>query len=132
MKSIFKEAVKNHIESIEGSLSDCKVDPHKGFVSKITIKGDENYDIFIIVPKEKLDYIAELWFGDSNDYDIEDLTKEIANLIVGNAKVIAESKGVNFDISTPEFIGEYENIDYDDILKFKFKNKCFYVIFKEN
>ena len=132
MKNIFKEAVKNYIESIEGNLSDCKVDPHKGFVSKITIKGDENYDIFIVVPKEKLDYIAELWFGDKNDYDIEDLTKEIANLIVGNAKVIAENKGVNFDISTPEFIGEYENIDYDDILKFKFKNKCFYVIFKEN
>jgi len=131
MKSIFKEAVKNYIESIEGNVSDCKVNPHKGFVSKIDINGDENYEIFIVVPKAKLDYIAELWFGDSSEYDIDDLTKEIANLIVGNAKIIAQEKGVNFDISTPEFIGEYEKIEYDDILKFKFENRCFYIIFKE-
>jgi len=131
MKNIFKEAVKNYIESIEGNVSDCKVNPHKGFVSKIDINGDENYEVFIVVPKAKLDYIAELWFGDSSEYDIDDLTKEIANLIVGNAKIIAQEKGVNFDISTPEFIGEYEKMEYDDILKFKFENRCFYVIFKE-
>jgi len=131
MKNIFKEAVKNYIDSIEGNITECKVEPHKGFMSKIDIKGDENYTIYIVVPKEKLDYIAELWFGDSSEYDIDDLTKEIANLIVGNAKIIAKDKNVNFDISTPEFLGEYEKIKYDDILKFKFKNRCFYVIFKE-
>jgi len=131
MKNIFKEAVKNYINSIEGNLSDCKVNPHKGFLSKISIDGDENYDIFVVVPKAKLDYIAELWFGDKEDYDIADLTKEIANLIVGNAKVIAENKGLKFNISTPQFIGEYKAIKYDDILKFKFENRCFYIIFKE-
>ena len=131
MQKIFKEAVKNYLETIEAKFSKCKVNPNKGFVAKIDIKGDENYEIFVVVPKIKLDYIAELWFGDSNDYDVEDLVKEIANLIVGNAKVIAENKGVNFDISTPEFLGEYKDIKYDDILKFKFKNRCFYVIFKE-
>ena len=131
MQHIFKEAVKNYLESIEAKFDECKVDPHKGFVAKIDINGDENYEIFVVVPQIKLDYIAELWFGDSNDYDVEDLVKEIANLIVGNAKVIAENKGINFNISTPKFLGEYEDIKYDDILKFKFQNRCFYVIFKE-
>jgi CheY-specific phosphatase CheX len=131
MKNIFKEAVKNYIDSIEGELNDCKVKPHRGFMSKIDIKGDKNYSVYVVVPKEKLDYIAELWFGDSSEYDIEDLTKEIANLIVGNAKIVAQDKGVSFEISTPEFVGEYDTFEYDDILKFKFKNRCFYVIFKE-
>jgi len=131
MKNIFKNAVKNYIDSIEGKLSDCKVNPHTGFVAKIEISGDENHNIFIVVPKFKLDYIAELWFGDKNDYDIDDLTKEIANLIVGNAKIIAEKQNVRFDISTPQFLGEYEKIKYDDILKFKFEHRCFYVLFKE-
>ena len=131
MKKIFKEAVKNYIESIEGNIEECKVNPHKGFMAKINISGDENYDIFIVVPKAKLDYIAELWFGDKNEYDVDDLTKEITNLIVGNAKIIAEKKGVHFNISTPIFLGEYEKFKYDDILKFKFENRCFYVIFKE-
>jgi chemotaxis protein CheY-P-specific phosphatase CheC len=131
MKTIFKDAVKNYLESIEVNFGECKVEPHYGYVSKISIKGDENYDVFVVVPVTKLDYIAELWFGDSSEYDKDDLTKEIANLIVGNAKMLAEEKGVKFDITTPEFLGEYEKIEYDDILKFKFKNRCFYVIFKE-
>ena len=131
MQSIFKEAVKNYLESIEANLDECKADPHTGFVSKVDINGDENYEIFVVIPKVKLDYIAELWFGDSSDYDTEDLVKEISNLIVGNAKVIAENKGIHFDISTPEFLGEYEDMEYNDILKFKFKNRCFYLLFKE-
>jgi len=130
MEKILKEAVKNYIDSIEAELGECKVEPHSGYVAKISISGDKNYDIYVVIPKIKLEYISELWFGDKNDYDTKDLVKEIANLIIGNAKVIAENKGINFNISTPEFLGEYENIDYDDILKFKFHNRCFYVLFK--
>jgi len=131
MKNIFKEAVIEYINSLEASVEDCKVKPHKGYVAKISTNGDYNFDIYVVVPKVKLDYIAELWFGDSEEYDIDDLTKEIANLIVGNAKVIAQNKNINFDISTPEYIGEYDKIDYDDIIKMKFKNRCFYILFKE-
>ncbi|RUM56767.1 MAG: hypothetical protein DSY40_01720 [Nautilia sp.] len=131
MNTILKEAINNYIETIEGSISKCKVNPKKGYVAKISINGDENMDIFVVLPKNKLDYIAELWFGDKNDYDIGDLTKEIANQIVGNAKLIASKKNINFDISTPEFIGEYKKIEYDDILKFKFNNRCFYILIKE-
>jgi chemotaxis protein CheY-P-specific phosphatase CheC len=131
MNTILKDAIKNYIESIESKISECKANPKKGYVAKISINGDENMDIFVVVPEKKLDYIAELWFGDSDDYDKEDLTKEIANQIVGNAKIIASKKGINFDISTPEYLGEYKNIKYDNILKYKFKNRCFYILMKD-
>jgi len=131
MQNILEEAVKSYLESIEVEFNKCKVLPKYGLVSKISIKGDKNFDVFVIIPEIKLNYIANLWFGDSDDYDKEDLSKEIANLIVGNAKVIAQKKGVDFEISTPLFLGEYKKIDYDDILKFKFKNECFFVMFKE-
>jgi len=132
MENILKKAVENYIESIEANITECKSTPKKGFVAKIDISGDFNSEIFIVLPEIKLDYIAELWFGDKTDYDKEDLTKEISNLIIGNAKVIAQNIGKNFDISTPTFIGEFnKNIKYDDLLKFKFKNRCFYILFKE-
>jgi CheY-specific phosphatase CheX len=130
MQNILKEAIKNYIESIEGTISECKTNPKKGYVSKISINGDENMDIFVVLPKSKLNYTAKLWFGDKNDYDIKDLTKEITNQIVGNSKLIAAKKGINFDISTPEYIGEYKKITFDSILKFKFKNRCFFVLLK--
>jgi chemotaxis protein CheY-P-specific phosphatase CheC len=128
---ILKDAIKKYIESIEAKILECKSNPKKGYVAKISISGDENMDIFIVIPKIKLEYIAELWFGDKEDYDKEDLTKEIANQIVGHAKIIAAKKGINFDISTPEYLGEYKKIDYDNILKFKFKNRCFYILMKD-
>jgi chemotaxis protein CheY-P-specific phosphatase CheC len=131
MNTILKDAIKNYIESIEANISECKSNPKKGYVAKISINGDENMDISVVVPEKKLDYIAELWFGDKEDYDKEDLTKEIANQIVGNAKIIASKKGINFDISTPEYLGEYKNIKYDNILKYKFKNRCFYILMKD-
>ena len=132
MNTILKQAVENYIESIDGHIKECKAKPHTGFVAKISTEGDLEYDIFVILPKTKLNYIAELWFGDKNNYDIEDLTKEIANLIVGNGKIVAKEKGIEFNISIPEFLGEYtKQIKYDDILKFKFRNRCFYLLFKE-
>jgi len=132
MFNIIKEAVKNFINSIEAKVEECDDDIKEGFVSKISISGDENYDIYIIVPHEKLSYIANYYFGDDN-YDAKDLTNEIANQIIGNAKIIAAQKNIKFEISVPEFLGAFDgNIDYDDMLSFKFnKNKCFYILFKE-
>ena len=131
MFDTFKMAVNNFIESIDGKVDECNKNPEKGFVSKIEIQGDENYDVILVVPKEKLDYVSMFLFGD-DDYDIQDLTNEIANMIVGNAKMVAYDKGIKFDISTPDFMGEFQdNIEYDDILRFEYKGVCFYILFKE-
>ncbi len=131
MFNIVKEAVNNFVNSIEAKTTECNEKLKEGVVSKISISGDENYDIYIVLPHEKLSYIANYYFGDDS-YDVEDLTKEIANQIIGNAKIIAAKKNKNFDISIPEYLGEYKNdIEYDDKLSFKFNgDKCFYILFK--
>jgi CheY-specific phosphatase CheX len=131
MIEIIKKSVKNYLASLEADFSECKTKNVNGYVSKIEIKGDQTADIYVVIPKRKLEYISKYWFGDTN-YDIKDLTNEIANLIIGNAKLIGNESNINFNISTPEFLGEYKNnIDFDEILSFKYKNVCFYILFKE-
>jgi len=131
MFNIIKKAVKNYMDSIEATADKCDEKSIDGYVSKISIEGDENYDIYIVVPHEKLSYIANYYFGDDN-FDVEDLTKEIANQIIGNAKIIAAEEDKNFNISVPEFLGDFkDDIKYDDMLAFKFnQGKCFYILFK--
>jgi hypothetical protein len=131
MIEIIKKSVKNYLESLEADFNECQDKNINGYVSKIEISGDKNADIYLVVPRKKLEYISEYWFGDQN-FEEKDLTNEIANLIIGNAKIIAGENNVNFNISIPEFIGEYKNnIEYDDVLSFKYKDVCFYILFKE-
>ena len=131
MVEILKESVKNYLQSLEADFNECKTKNIKGFVSKIEIKGDKKADVYVVIPKRKLEYVAKYWFGET-DYDAKDLTNEIANLIVGNAKMVGNENNLNFNISTPEFLGEFnKDIEYDDVLSFKYKNVCFYILFKE-
>ena len=131
MFDVIKKAVKSFVNSIEGEIEECKYEEIEGFISKISIRGDENYDIYVVVPHEKLTYMSNYYFGE-DEYDPEDLTNEMANLIIGNAKLIAAKKNINFNISTPEFLGEFKEIEYDEKLSFRFnRNKCFFILFKE-
>lgn len=127
---IFKTAVDKFLESIEGKANECKSIPKSGYVSEIDIKGDILYRIYVVLQKSHLDSVSEIYFGDRN-YEIDDLLNEITNQIVGNAKVVANEHNTHFDISIPQYLGEYKKIDSDYLLKFKFKNRCFYLIFKE-
>ena len=131
MIEIIKEAVKNYLESLEAEFSECDTKDINGYVSEITINGDKKADIFVVIPSSKLDKVAEYWFGEAV-YEKEDLSNEIANLIIGNAKIVASAKNINFDISTPHFLGEFsEKIEYNDVLAFKYHDTCFYILFKE-
>lgn len=126
-----KEAVRCFVDSIEAYIDDCKEEKIEGFVSKISIRGDENYDVYVVIPYEKLIYMSRYYFGE-DECDSKDLTNEIANLIIGNAKIIAAKKNINFNISTPEFLGEYKEIGYDEKLSFRFnRHKCFFILFKK-
>ena len=131
MFNIIKEAVKNFVDSIEAHIDDCRNEKIEGFMSKVSIRGDENYDIYVIIPHEKLTYMSNYYFGEE-EYDPKDLTNEIANLIIGNSKIIAAKKNINFNISTPYFLGEFKEIEYDEKLSFRFnQDKCFFILFKE-
>jgi len=130
MNGILKKACENFAKSLGLEVKECNDSNIKGYVSKISISGDMNYDIFLVLPKEKLDMISEIFF-ESTEYDLEDLAKEIANLIVGNSKIVAGDKNINFDISTPEFLGEYKEIPHDEELCFESRGVKFYILYKE-
>ncbi len=132
MNSILKKACENFANSLGFEIEECKNGRIMGYVSKISVSGDKNFDIYVVLPKEKLEFISEILLGDRESYDLEDLTNEIANLIIGNSKIVAGEENINFDISTPDFLGEYEgNIDYDDKLCFKADGIKFFILYKE-
>ncbi|NPA87934.1 MAG: chemotaxis protein CheX [Epsilonproteobacteria bacterium] len=130
MFDILKRSATEFANSLDATLEECNEKNIRGYVSKISIKGDENYDIFVVLPKDKLDLVSELFFGDT-EYETDDLSNEIANLIIGNAKVQAEDKNIKFNISTPEFLGEYTDIEHDEMYCFKMNGKDFYILLKE-
>jgi len=129
MDRFFIKAAKNFAKSIGAEINHCKNRVDEGFVSQIDIRGDENLDIFLILPKDVLDNISELFFGDT-DYDVEDLSKEIANLIVGNAKIIASEENIHFDISTPKFLDKID-LEYVKRIDLSIGDKCFSILFKD-
>jgi len=129
MEKFFIKAAENFSNSLGLSFDKCKNEVKEGFVSKIEINGDLNFDVYILIPKKTLDLVSISLFGD-DDYDLADLTNEIANLIIGNAKVVAAEEGVSFNISTPEFLDK-EKIDYDKKVDLSIDNECFSILFKE-
>jgi len=129
MEKFFIKAAENFAKNLGLNLDTCKDEVKEGFVSKIEINGDLNFDVYILIPKKTLDLVSISIFGD-DDYDLADLTNEIANLIIGNAKVVAAEGGVSFNISTPEFLDK-ENVDYDKKVDLSIDNECFSILFKE-
>jgi len=127
MDKFFDKAVENFVKSIGGEFGKCENLHNDGFVSKIDIKGDINKGIYIFAPKKTLDKISMLLFGDT-DYDLKDLTNEIANLIVGNAKVIASDENVNFNISTPEFV-DIKDIKYENRKDYSIDGECLSILY---
>ncbi len=130
MNNILYQSCENFAKSLGIDIIKCNDDDIKGFVSEVDIRGDLNYKVYVVLPKEKLDMVSEIFFGDTS-YDIEDLSKEIANLIVGNANVVASEKNINFDISVPKFLGEYKNLEFDDKICLKSNGIKFFVLYKE-
>ena len=105
------------------------------YVSKIHIKGEENYDFYIYIKKETLKKMALLFLYEKNPTEdiLKDLIKEIANIIIGKAKVLASLKNIIFDISTPEFIraGATPPKNNDLEINFMFEGRIFSIIGEE-
>ncbi len=102
------------------------------YASCISITGDENYDITIFIGKKSLEKMSTLFLfiEDPDEETRRDLVNEIANVVVGRAKVEASAKlGLHFDISTPEFLGNNKSIpDNDFEINFSFENEVFAVV----
>ena len=127
MDKFLDKAVENFVKSIGGNFGKCEHSHNDGFVSRIEVNGDINKPVYLFVPKETLDEVSELLFGEK-DYDLEDLTNEIANLIVGNAKVIAADENTNFNISTPKFL-DIKDIKYDTRKDYSINGECLSILY---
>ncbi len=121
-------------------IQDCKTKNYsEALCSKISIyKNNDKYDIIFLFKKTTINLISEhLLFEKKPDNEtIYDLLKEIANLIVGNAKMLMEendSKSV-YALSTPEYMGIVKNIkelNFSKILMKKVHNRCFTIGIEE-
>ena len=128
MVRFIEESAKEFVESLGAKFGKCEEDVKDGYISKIEVEGDLNYEIFLSFPKSTLDKVSILLFEDE-EYDLEDLLKEIANLIVGKAKVVASNKEIHFNISIPEFLDKKE-ISYDDKVTYSIDGNCFTIFIK--
>ena len=128
MVKFIEESVKEFVNTLKAKFGKCENEVSDGYMSKIEVNGDLNYEVYLSFPKKTLDKVSMLLFGD-DDYDLEDLLKEIANLIVGKAKVLASNKEVHFNISIPEFIDRKE-ISFDDKMTYSIDGECFTIFLK--
>ncbi|HIV49155.1 chemotaxis protein CheX [uncultured Helicobacter sp.] len=109
-------------ESINKLPKDSILPIKKGYLTKISmLKGDViDKDVFLLFDKAFLKIVAKALLEDTNPdkATLEDMAKELANLIVGHAKVIAKGNK-SFNISVPSYLGYKLIKDYDSGLHFK-------------
>ncbi len=78
---------------------------HTGYCSKISTQ--ETHFYFCFDHAFLLSISSAMLFDDNpTKDDLYDLSKEIANLVIGHAKVLLAEQGVHIQINTPSFLGE--------------------------
>lgn len=125
--------VKDVLDSEVSLFESCPINSY--YAAAIDIRGDANHSVTVYINKKSLAKMAYLFLFEENpDNDVlKDLIKEITNLIVGKAKVLAADAGLNFDISTPRFISDNTTVDQNDLeINFMFENEIFSIAAKAN
>lgn len=137
MKSVVDSAVKFLCTKTLGFEVEDANTLGKGFYgSSIPLyKDGAEFHFYLFFKRDTLKHFARAFFGskDLQDADLDDLCKEIANQIVGKAKIIlSETDGSNYKLGTPEFLGEVANfnVKLDEKLIYKMKNRTFQIGFK--
>lgn len=127
MIGIIEEALQRTFHDIFGG--ELKRDSHPiklGYVSQIPITHQQqtSYVHFIFKKELLVDVSSILLMDDHPDEDtLQDLTKELANLVVGCAKVMVSDKKESVDMGTPTFIS-HTKFDgrYDLRRSYQFQN----------
>jgi chemotaxis protein CheY-P-specific phosphatase CheC len=90
------------------------------FVSKIDAKSSENEkEIYIFLDQSLINELYNFMLGEdpSCEEEAQDFSCEVANLIVGSAKVLAQDDKESFSISTPVFVAHANDIISDNYEK---------------
>ena len=119
---------KEVLDSPVTLFQSCSTEPCYG--AAIDIHGAEPLTIHVYVRPHSLKKMAHLFLlEESPDPEtLEDLIQEVANIIVGRAKVDAAANDLHFDIGTPRYLGADLPVDCGDFqVNFRFEEEIFSV-----
>lgn len=120
IKESFFEVIKDSISvEVEESIIPLK----KGYLTSIEMIGRDT-NVLLVFNKPFLKTMCLHFLDDSTPSDdaLEDMARELANLTVGHAKVIAQKRNTSFNISTPEFLGIRVIKNYDQGIHFRLQS----------
>ncbi len=132
------KAISDSVEKLCDEILDVKLQHGKSFGkgfygSSIGLfEDDKEAYYYLFLKKDTINEFAEAFLGikcESED-ELNDLTKEVSNLIVGSAKAYLDDKHPDkkFKLGTPEFLGKISYpfpIKLDDFSIYKLKNRTF-------
>ncbi len=136
MINAIDSATKSFCKDIAGlKVLDAKCFGHDFYGSAIALyENGVETQWYLLFKKHTLNECSKsLLFEDNlNEEDLDDLVKEVANLIVGSAKVILENQNPDkeYKVSTPDFLGHVrkaELLNFKEHLLYKIKNRTFVI-----
>jgi chemotaxis protein CheY-P-specific phosphatase CheC len=130
-----RKATKSFCEDIVGlEVCDAKYVGKNFYGAAIALIQDKTeIQWYLLFKKDTLNQFAKaLLFEDSlKEDDLDDLVKEVANMIIGSAKVILEKNSKDeYQLTTPDFLGHVPDIKLlklEEYLLYKIKNRTFVI-----
>lgn len=132
IKESFFEVINN---SIGVSPQESIIPVKRGYLASIdTFSRQRELEVYLVFNKKFLHFMCENFLGEENPSleALEDMAKELANLVVGHAKVLTQNKNQNFTISTPQYLGVRVIKNYNHGLHFRLKGGGHCSIFMRN
>ncbi len=117
-------------------LQPCRSRPRQdGYRAQIPFSSEKEGDSIATVwfqkPTLKRVSAILLFENDPDEETLEDLTSELANFIVGHAKMLASDRSLDCKIETPRFIGIGPLIENGLTHLYKTENRCIALQIKE-
>lgn len=132
LKSSIEEVFQQHLGI---KLSSCRSFPKQsGYTAKIDFQsGKKRATATVWVQKHTLKKVSEVLLFEENpdEETLKDLTSELANFIVGYAKMAASDCNMEFKIGTPRYAGVVPLQKGLPTFLYKIGNRCIAMQIKE-
>ncbi|BCX78661.1 restriction endonuclease [Campylobacter sp. 19-13652] len=134
IKQVVEAGVKNLFENTMGLKISVGKSVGKGFYTvSIPVSFETGViEFYLFLKRPSLEAFAQHLFGDDevSEGDLEDLSKEAANQIIGKAKNLLNEKNESkYSLGTPTFLGSVENtaIKFNEKFIYKLNNRTFFI-----
>jgi len=134
MITAIDSATKNFCSSIiESEVQQAKYFGKNFYGATIALhENDIEHQWYLLFKKNTLNEFSKalLFEKNLNEDDLCNLVKEVANMIIGSAKVLLEERNPNtsYKLSTPDYLGHVPNVqllELEEFLLYKIKNRTF-------